>query len=107
MVAWKGAAVSRAIFYSATGVILRVNFWNDASFDIVSSSYFGIMAYPKKKCGIDFVDAFMDGRVTWKIYDYEAEYIPQFLYKRLDGQHSSVTMQFYRKNLKYNSNVTI
>jgi len=77
--------------------MLKVNFWNDAAdFDIVTGKYIGFLAYPKNKCAIDFVDAFMDGRVTWKMYDYESYYIPQYIYKRQDGRHTSVTMQFYR-----------
>jgi len=42
------------------------------------------------------VNAFIEGRVTWKIYDYGSYYTPQFVYKRLDGQHTAVTMQFFR-----------
>ena len=35
------------------------------------------MAYVKNRCAIDFVNAFEDGRVSWKMYDYEAMYSPQ------------------------------
>ena len=78
LVKWKGANVSKVMFYSTTGAMLKVNFWNDAAdFDIVTGKYIGFLAYPKSKCAIDFVDAFMDGRVTWKMYDYESYYIPQ------------------------------
>ena len=56
------------MFYSTTGAMLKVNFWNDAAdFDIVTGKYIGFLAYPKNKCAIDFVDAFMDGRVTYVI----------------------------------------
>ena len=66
------------MFYSESGALLRVNFYNDAAdFDVVTGKYIGFLAYPKKKCAIDFIDAFMDGRLMWKLYDYEALYTSQ------------------------------
>ena len=35
------------------------------------------MGYVKKRCAMDFVNAFEDGRISWKLYDYEALYSPQ------------------------------
>jgi len=94
---WKGAKVSKIIFRSFTGVVLRVNFFNTAAaYDIVTGQYLGFMGFAKKKCGIDFVRALEDGRVFTRIYDYGAYYQPQSSHFRLDGQHTSFMMQFHR-----------
>ena len=37
LVKWKGASVSKVMFYSETGAMLKVNFFNDAAdFDVVT-----------------------------------------------------------------------
>lgn len=97
LVKWKGASVSKVMFYSETGAILRVNFFNDAAdFDVVNDKYLGFMGYPKQKCAIDFVNGFFDGRLSWKVYDYGPYYTSQYEYKRTDGRHTSAMLQFFR-----------
>ena len=98
LVAWKGARVSKVQFTSETGgILLRVNFFNDApGIDVVNGKYLGFLGFPKRKCGIDFIDAFIDGRIRWELFDSEAYYTPQYVYKRRSGQHTSVMLQIYR-----------
>ena len=97
LVSWKGAAVSKVMYYSETGAMLKVNFFNNAAgYDVVADRYLGFMGYPRKQCGADFINALVDGRVSWKIYDYGPFYTEQFMYNRVDGQQTSAMMQFYR-----------
>ena len=101
LVSWKGARVSKLMYYSDTGALIRINFYNDASdFDIINDIYLGFMGFPRKKCGDDFVSAFLDGRLSWKMFDFGNFYTPQYMYKRVDGQHSSMTLQFYRNTVQ-------
>ena len=65
-------------------------------FEIWQSEYLGFFSFSKKKCGLDLVDAFVDGRLKWSIVDKGAYYTTQFAYKRTDGHHTSLTLQFYR-----------
>ena len=49
LVDWKGSSVSKLMFYSETGALLRVNFFNDnANIDTVNGPYTGFLAYPKQ-----------------------------------------------------------
>ena len=76
---------------------MKVNFPNNAAaFDVLNDRYLGFMGYAQRKCGLDFMNAFADGRVTWEINDYGDYYTPQYIYRRSDGRHSSTMMQFYR-----------
>merc|ERR1719245_2330556 len=75
MVDWKGAKNSRILYRSMSGVLMRVNFFNNAkAYDIVSDPYFGFLGFAKKNCGIDFINALDDGRVSLKMYDWGAYY---------------------------------
>merc|ERR1712088_42339 len=46
MVDWKGAKNSRILFRSTTGVLMRVNFFNNApGYDLVSDTYLGFLGF--------------------------------------------------------------
>merc|ERR1712130_19632 len=97
MVDWKGAKNSRILYRSMTGVLMRVNFFNNAkAYDIVSDPYFGFLGFAKKFCGNDFLHALDDGRVSLKMYDWGAYYDNFDNFKRMDGRHSSYTAAFDR-----------
>ena len=64
MVQWKGAKVSKLMFHSEKGAMLRVNFFNNSpNYDLMSQEYVGFLAFTKKNCGRNFTDALVDGRV--------------------------------------------
>merc|ERR1712025_782835 len=51
MVDWKGAKNSRILYRSMTGVLMRVNFFNNAAaYDIVADQYYGYLGFAKKTC---------------------------------------------------------
>ena len=54
------------------------------------------MAYTRKFCGQDWIDAIFDNRLTYEIRDYGDFYTGQYKYKRDIGRHTSAMMQFYR-----------
>ena len=97
MVKWKGwKFMSKLEFYGVESAYIRTNVYNNSPFDIINSEYLGFLSFPKKKCGMDLVDAFVDGRLSWSIVDYGPFYYAQYAYKRLDKNHSSATLQFHR-----------
>ena len=95
-VQWKGAKVSKVVFYSEHGALMRVNFFNNGQYDLRSQEYLGFLAFTKKKCARDFTDALVDGRVTIAAYDYEPIYLNPHVYQRVDGRHTSTVFQFNR-----------
>ena len=99
LVSWKGARLSKVIFNQGGSVWLRVNFPNNAAYDILQNPYIGFIGLAKRKCGLDLIDALNDGRVKWKIHDFDDYYTEQFRHKRRDGQQTSVMLQFYRQEL--------
>ena len=97
MVDWKGAKNSRILYRSMSGVLMRVNFFNNAkAYDIVSDPYFGFLGFAKKNCGIDFINALDDGRVSLKMYDWGAYYDNFANFKRVDGRHTAYMAAFDR-----------
>lgn len=96
LVSWKGARLSKVIFNEGGRVWLRVNFPNNAAYDILQNPYIGFIGLAKRKCGLDLIDALNDGRVSWKIHDFDDYYTEQFRHKRKGGQQTSVILQFYR-----------
>ena len=71
MVQWKGAKVSKLMFHSEKGAMLRVNFFNNSpNYDLMSQEYVGFLAFTKKNCGRNFTDALVDGRVKL-VKDYQ------------------------------------
>jgi len=100
MVKWRGAKNSRAVFNSWTGTLLRVNVFNNAAgLDTQTDTYTGLLGFARKKCGLDMMLAFEDGRITWSLFDYEKQYEPMSQYYRLDGQQSSTMLQFNRRSI--------
>ena len=76
---------------------LRVNFRNNAAaYSVVTGEYHGFMSFPRKKCGPDMLDALVDGRVNWAIFDYGEYYEKQYTYQRAAGRHTVTTLQFWR-----------
>ena len=103
MVSWKGRQSSRILFQSETSVILRVNIPNNtAEIDVINGEYIGFLGYPGKYCGYDFLNAFMDDRVSWDLYDYEPHYKRQYKYRRPNGKHASVMLQYLRHRFLVN-----
>jgi hypothetical protein len=97
MVKWKGAkGMAKLMFFGADMAFIRTNVYNNANFDIMTGPYLGFMSFTKKMCGMDLLHAFDDGRLGWGIVDEGVFYDAQFVYKRLDGRHSSATLQFHR-----------
>ena len=96
MVQWKGAKVSKIKYYSEKGAQLRVNFWNDAEYDLMAQEYVAFLAFTKKNCARDFTDALIDGRVTVAAYDFQPIYLQPYVYQRIAGRHTSTVLQFNR-----------
>jgi hypothetical protein len=91
---WKGASVTRTSFRGKDSRILRfaVNN-NEGAFD---ADYTGFLGFSKTKCGIDFVNASIDGRLALSLADYEADYEIMYQHKRINGKQTSSITQFYR-----------
>ena len=49
---------------------------------LAKKAYTGFVYFTKKLCGSDFLEKFRDGTVNFDIFDYTAEYIPQYRYYR-------------------------
>ena len=49
---------------------------------LAKKAYTGFVYFTKKLCGNDFLQKFRDGTVNFDIFDYTAEYIPQYRYYR-------------------------
>ncbi|CBY24934.1 unnamed protein product [Oikopleura dioica] len=60
----------------------------------VAVDYTGFILFFKQDCGIDFLRALEDGRVTWDILDRGNYYTPEFVYHRLDKTQTNVALQF-------------
>ena len=84
------------MYFGYESAVIRTNVFNNIPFEVWQSEYTGFITFTKKKCGIDLLDALVDGRITWSIIDGGAYYTTQFGYKRVDGRHTSTTLQFYR-----------
>ena len=96
MVQWKGSKVSKIIFRSEHGALMRVNFFNNADYDLRSQEYLAFLAFTKKNCARDFTDALVDGRVRVAAYDYEPIYLNEHVYQRVEGRHTATVFQFNR-----------
>ncbi|CAG5076718.1 Oidioi.mRNA.OKI2018_I69.PAR.g8528.t1.cds [Oikopleura dioica] len=60
----------------------------------VDTDYTGFLLFFKQDCGIDFLRALEDGRVTWDILDRGNYYTPEFVYHRVDKTQTNVALQF-------------
>lgn len=98
MVNWKATKKqSKISFLAADRAWTKVTILNDVDgHDIDANPYVGFLAFSKKWCGVDFVEAVADGRVTYRIHDFGDYYTKQFMFKRPGGKHLAVMNQFHR-----------
>ena len=48
---------------------LRINMLNqNPDVNILEDEYHGFLTFTRKKCGADFLKAFLDGRITWELH---------------------------------------
>ena len=69
----------------------------DQDLNIRKAPYMGYLIWSKKQCGPDFLNAFLDGRLTLEFLDYGTYYdnSDAFMYKRNDATFTSLTYQFF------------
>ena len=61
-----------------------------------NADYTGFLGFSKTKCGIDFVNGLIDGRVALSLADYESDYEIMYQHKRINGKQTAAITQFYR-----------
>ena len=69
----------------------------DQGLNIRKEAYIGYLIWSKKACGLDFLNAFEDGRLTLDFLDFGTYYdnSEAFMYKRDDAKFTSLTYQFF------------
>ena len=93
----QGARLAQVAWTASDSVVIRIRVPNnDPAVDVTDSPYIGFFGFAKRRCGLDLVDAFVDGRIEWDLLDRGTFYQPQYVYKRQDGRHTSAMLQFFR-----------
>ena len=82
------------------------NFRNQASFNFRNKEYLGFLTFRKDKCGQDFLDAWMDGRIFhYTIYDSGVYYdfgnsTPFYFENENDSSLNTVTIQYRQERIE-------
>merc|ERR1712025_1343514 len=71
MVSWKGTRLSQIMFTGVSTAFIKISVFNNALslVNLYEDDYTGFIAFTKKWCGMDVINAFEDGRLTWELAD--------------------------------------
>merc|ERR1712228_282237 len=80
---WKGTKWSKIVFRSQNSVMVRINVANN---DVVNvDPYLGFLVFTKRECGIDFVKAWWNNKIKYKILS---------TFVRVDKSQTQAAVQF-------------
>jgi len=96
---FSSAKYNKIQFRSANSVYMRVNIFNNDpnkldNVDIQNAPYKGYLLWSKKICGIDFLRAWEDGRLSYEMLDHWERYTPQYVGIQLAQAQTKVVLQF-------------
>lgn len=111
-VKWRGIKGHKIMETGPGAVMLSVKIKNQITtfLNIRENPYTGFLYFGKKKCGEDFLNAFIDGRLSFVMMDKEkyasAIYDVSYRYKRTDKSLTASILQF-RQNAKPDTNLNL